>query len=186
MRLNVRLVCSLLLAATVSAQQPQRETKEVDLSTRTAGLQRADGFVPYYWDAKKGELLFELSPAALDHEFLYFTALASGTAALSNGGGTVAFNVAQGYTGTTTITSATVTYFNNGGVAANDVTTAQTQTLVGDIYLTGNATINAGETTQPHGTIKTSKVTPAHARYRDGAASAKSSAAGAAAAICVM
>lgn len=82
MRLNVHLVCSLLLAATVSAQQPQRETKEVDLATRTAGLQRADGFVPYYWDAKKGELLFELSPAALDHEFLYFTALASGIGSL--------------------------------------------------------------------------------------------------------
>ena len=82
MRLNVRLVCSLLLAATVSAQQSQRETKEVDFATRTAGLRRADGFVPYYWDAKKGELLFELSPAALDHEFLYFTALASGIGSL--------------------------------------------------------------------------------------------------------
>ena len=82
MRLNVCLLCTLLLATTVFAQQPQRETKEVDLATRTAGLQRVDGFVPYYWDAKKGELLFELSPAALEHEFLYFTALGSGVGSL--------------------------------------------------------------------------------------------------------
>jgi hypothetical protein len=82
MRLTVRLACFLLLAATVSAEQPQRETKEVDLATRTAGLQRADGLVPYYWDAKKGELLFEFSPTALDREFLYFTALGSGVGSL--------------------------------------------------------------------------------------------------------
>jgi hypothetical protein len=80
--MRVRLLCSLLLAASVFAEQPQRGAKDVDLATRTAGLQRADGFFPYYWDAKKGELLFELSPAALDHEFLYFTALGSGIGSL--------------------------------------------------------------------------------------------------------
>lgn len=82
MRVRVCLLCSVLLAATAFAKQPQHETNEVDLATRTAGLQRADGFVPYYWDAKKGELLFELSPAALDHGFLYFTALGSGIGSL--------------------------------------------------------------------------------------------------------
>lgn len=72
------LLAILLLAATVVAQQPARDAKDVDLATRTAGLKRVDGFLPYYWDAKKGALLFELSPAALDRQFLYFSALGSG------------------------------------------------------------------------------------------------------------
>lgn len=82
MRFKIRLLCFLLLAASVFAEQPQRETKEADIATRTAGLQRSDGFIPYYWDAKKGELLFELSSGALDHELLYFTALGSGIGSL--------------------------------------------------------------------------------------------------------
>ena len=48
------------------------------LAARIAGLQRHDGFFPYYWDEKKGDILFELSPAALGREFLYFTGLGSG------------------------------------------------------------------------------------------------------------
>ncbi len=67
--------------------------------------------------------------------------LANGTGALANGGGTVAFSVTQTYTGTTTITSATVAYINN---TTSNSTTAFTQTLTGNIILTGNATINAG------------------------------------------
>jgi hypothetical protein len=82
MRSSLRLLCCLVLVATVAAQQPQHETKPADLASRTAGLQRVDGFTPYYWDARKGELLFEFSPAALDHEFLYFTALGSGVGSL--------------------------------------------------------------------------------------------------------
>ena len=54
----------------------------MSLAARTAGLRRADGFIPYYWDEKKGELLFELSPAAMDREFLYFTSLASGVGSI--------------------------------------------------------------------------------------------------------
>jgi uncharacterized protein DUF4953/uncharacterized protein DUF5117 len=48
------------------------------LAARTAGLERHDGFFPYYWDEKKGDILIELSPAALHGEFLYFTGLGSG------------------------------------------------------------------------------------------------------------
>ena len=66
------------------------------MTTRTAGLQRHDGFFPYYWDEKKGDILFELSPAALQGEFLYFTGLGSGIGSIeafadrsSFGGGAV-------------------------------------------------------------------------------------------------
>ena len=60
-------VCSILYSCVAFAQ-----------TARLEGLKRNDGFVPFYWDEKKGELLFELSPAAMDREFLYYTALASG------------------------------------------------------------------------------------------------------------
>ena len=45
-------------------------------------MQRHDGFFPYYWDEKKGDILFELSPAALRGEFLYFTGLGSGVGSI--------------------------------------------------------------------------------------------------------
>ncbi len=44
----------------------------------TAGLKRNDGFIPFYWDTKKGTLLFELSPQRMNEEFIYFTGLGSG------------------------------------------------------------------------------------------------------------
>src|SRR5215813_11782227 len=46
--------------------------------SRTSGLKRIDGFLPFYWDAKKGMLLFELSPQRMNEEFIYFTGLSSG------------------------------------------------------------------------------------------------------------
>ena len=61
------LVCTAVLSLAAAAQ-----------GARLDGLKRNDGFLPFFWDEKKGELLFELSPAAMQHEFLYYNALASG------------------------------------------------------------------------------------------------------------
>src|ERR1700674_3328353 len=71
---------ALVFAVTfVCAQTPaQPPTEKATLASRTAGLQKREGFVPYYWDEKKGGILFELSPAALNREFLYFTGTATG------------------------------------------------------------------------------------------------------------
>ncbi len=80
-----RLLAILLLAVTAFAQEaprPAGPVRDQDISTRTSGLKRTDGFAPYYWDAKRGMLLFEISPAALQQEFLYFTALGSGVGSL--------------------------------------------------------------------------------------------------------
>jgi len=49
---------------------------------RLAGLKRNDGFIPFYWDAKKGELLLELSPERLNTQFIYFTGLSSGVGSI--------------------------------------------------------------------------------------------------------
>ena len=81
-----RALLSLLLVVSIAnicgravAQSAAKSSDEKSgLSARTAGLARHDGFFPYYWDEKKGDILFELSPETLKHEFLYFTGLGSG------------------------------------------------------------------------------------------------------------
>ncbi len=78
---RVVLLLALAFASIVvctSAQTSQPPAEKVSFATRIAGLQKRDGFLPYYWDEKKGVILFELSPAALTREFLYFTGMGSG------------------------------------------------------------------------------------------------------------
>ncbi|MGH9538587.1 MAG: zinc-dependent metalloprotease [Terriglobales bacterium] len=79
-RLLLAFVVGMMAIFTQAAAQTPARTSDdkAGLTARTAGLQRHDGFLPYYWDEKKGAILFELSPAALDREFLYFTGLGSG------------------------------------------------------------------------------------------------------------
>lgn len=76
------LALVVLMGGILTPANTQTSGKPADekgsLATRTAGLQRRDGFLPYYWDEKKSEILFELSPAVLGREFLYFTGLGSG------------------------------------------------------------------------------------------------------------
>ena len=80
-RLHISFALVVLVAciATGAAQTSAKPAGDASaLEVRTAGLERHDGFFPYYWDEKKGDILFELSPAALKGEFLYFTGLGSG------------------------------------------------------------------------------------------------------------
>src|SRR5262249_49731685 len=74
-------VCTfiVLILSTLAAQTTEKPTT----ASRTAGLEKHDGFFPYYWDDKKGELLFELSNAALSKEFLYFTGLGTGIGSIN-------------------------------------------------------------------------------------------------------
>src|SRR5438067_12737566 len=83
----LRTLLLLILVATAShAQNPtqaDRSSQQIQtISARVSGLQRHDGFIPFYWDVRRGELLLELNAAALDREFLYFTALGSGVGSL--------------------------------------------------------------------------------------------------------
>src|ERR1700756_3912210 len=59
-----------------SAAQPTSQAHKDE--NRLQGLKRNEGFIPFYWDAKKGALLFELTPRRLNEEFIYFTGLSSG------------------------------------------------------------------------------------------------------------
>ena len=80
--LPVLLILSSLLSLAQTSSAPEKESAPATISARTGGLQKHDGFLPYYWDSRKGELLVELSPAALGREFLYFTGLGSGVGSI--------------------------------------------------------------------------------------------------------
>jgi Met-zincin/Domain of unknown function (DUF5117) len=80
--LPVLLSVSSLLASAQNAASTKDAAPAMSISGRAAGLEKHDGFLPYYWDAKKGELLLELSPVALGREFLYFTGLGSGVGSI--------------------------------------------------------------------------------------------------------
>lgn len=72
------------------AQQPPA----AKIAERTGDLERADGFVPFYWDAARGRVLMEIP--AFDADVLYYVSAASG-------GGSVEMSFDRGIMGTSVI-----------------------------------------------------------------------------------
>jgi hypothetical protein len=71
------LLLAWLLAATSSARARSVEPEKSEtISQRTVGLERHDGYFPYYWDSRRGVLLLEVS--RWNDDFLYGAGLASG------------------------------------------------------------------------------------------------------------
>ncbi|MGH7650514.1 MAG: hypothetical protein ACREMS_01595, partial [Gemmatimonadaceae bacterium] len=74
------IVGSALLASTAIAQQSSnasaQQSSTQTWARATAGLERHDGFIPFYFDEKTGKLLFEVS--RLDQDFLYLYSLSTG------------------------------------------------------------------------------------------------------------
>jgi hypothetical protein len=73
-----RKVFPLFLTLILPLQMYAATVAKVTLAARVEGLKRQEGFLPWYWDEKKGQILLELSPASLNREFLYFISLGSG------------------------------------------------------------------------------------------------------------
>jgi len=82
-------LATLFLAAgwtAASGQAPSSPAPEAaanatpTISERTRGLERHDGFLPFYWDARRGQLLLEVSGRAED--FFYGSGLAGGAGLL--------------------------------------------------------------------------------------------------------
>jgi hypothetical protein len=63
-------VAIFLCAAVLAFAQP------ATIAGRTAGLERADGFIPFYWDESEGKVLIEIP--ALDEDILYYVSTAQG------------------------------------------------------------------------------------------------------------
>jgi uncharacterized protein DUF4953/uncharacterized protein DUF5117 len=67
-------------APTPAAASERSAEKPASLAERTKDLKRFDGFQPFYWDAKKGQLLLDIS--RFDEEFLYGAGFAGGAGTL--------------------------------------------------------------------------------------------------------
>ena len=72
---RLRIAAALALLATALA--PAQASAQIEtITTRTAAMQKLDGFVPLYWSAADGRLYLEIS--RFDTELLYQTSLATG------------------------------------------------------------------------------------------------------------
>jgi hypothetical protein len=89
-RVAVVLVLLIYGVGTIQAQQPPG----ANIAERTAGLQRTDGFVPFYWDAARGRVLMEVP--RFNEDVLYYVSAASG-------GGSVEMSFDRGIMGSSVI-----------------------------------------------------------------------------------
>jgi hypothetical protein len=53
------------------------------IAQRTAGIERRDGFLPFYWDAARGRVLLEVP--RLGEDILYFVGVAKGIGSVDLG-----------------------------------------------------------------------------------------------------
>lgn len=67
---------SLVASSLVPAAEPAAHEPPPTIETKTAGMERRDGFLPAYWDAAKGKIWLEIS--RFDDDFLYYAALSAG------------------------------------------------------------------------------------------------------------
>ena len=89
-RSTVLLFLLMLAPAHALAQQ----APATRLADRTGGLQRSDGFVPFYWDEPRGRVLMEIP--TFNEDVLYYVSAASG-------GGSVEMSFDRGIMGTSVI-----------------------------------------------------------------------------------
>ena len=72
----IRLAIVLVLLASGVGSIQAQPSPGANIAERTAGLQRTDGFVPFYWDAARGRVLMEIP--RFDEDVLYYVSAASG------------------------------------------------------------------------------------------------------------
>ena len=72
----MRFVPSLALVAFLATTAAGQQNPPRTLAQQTAGLERHDGFIPFYFDERSGRLLFEVS--RVDQDFLYLYSLSTG------------------------------------------------------------------------------------------------------------
>jgi len=86
--MRFRAVAVLLLGGVAAAggqtaaKPPGRAEPLPSIADRTRGLERRGGFVPFYWDERKGELLLEIPGR---EEFLYGVGLSGGAGTIEVG-----------------------------------------------------------------------------------------------------
>jgi hypothetical protein len=96
----VRTATILLLLVSLAGSIQAQQAPATVMAERTGGLQRADGFVPFYWDAARGRVLMEIP--AFNADVLYYVSAASG-------GGSVEMSFDRG------IMNSSVIHFHRSG-----------------------------------------------------------------------
>ena len=69
-------LAAALFAHAMAATPTPKPAPATGIAGHTSGLTRADGFIPFYWDAAKGRVLMQLS--LFDQDVLYYVSAASG------------------------------------------------------------------------------------------------------------
>jgi len=92
-------ICRFLWVLALCAGQLQAQPA-ASIAERTAGLERQQGFVPFWWDAARGRVLLEIP--VFDADVLYYVSAASG-------GGSVEMNLDRG------IMASSVIHFQRSG-----------------------------------------------------------------------
>ena len=72
----MRHTLTAVLLATLAATGVAQQTPPRTLAQQTTGLERHDGFIPFYVDERSGKLLFEVG--RVDQDFLYLYSLTTG------------------------------------------------------------------------------------------------------------
>ena len=65
-----------MFIATLASSAPAQQVPPRTYAQQTAGLDRHDGFIPFYFDERSGKLLFEVQ--RVDQDFLYLYSLSTG------------------------------------------------------------------------------------------------------------
>ena len=76
MRVVRYTLLTALAAAAPIALRAQQATAPRTIASQTTGMERRDGFIPFYYDERTGKLLLEVQ--RLDQDFLYLPTLATG------------------------------------------------------------------------------------------------------------
>jgi hypothetical protein len=79
----MKKVAFVLLAAGIVGTTPAGAQPSGRIAERTRGLERAEGFIPFYWDGLKGTLLLEIS--RLGEDVLYFVSVSQGVGSVELG-----------------------------------------------------------------------------------------------------
>lgn len=70
------LYCAVAVVALLVARPAPAQSAADSIATATAGLEQHDGFIPFWWDAAKGQVLLQISQ--FDTDVLYFVSAATG------------------------------------------------------------------------------------------------------------
>lgn len=72
----LRFTILFMLCLSIPRPAPAQQAPAARVAERTTGMERADGYVPFYWDAPRGRVLMEVP--AFDQDVLYYISAGSG------------------------------------------------------------------------------------------------------------